>query len=174
MKDLILWAAGRMLASALAVPVVKWWAFRNPHRHLYDLDGSLYMGRWNVVAKGSALSRVLSFVSGGRYESIRLHHINRADHDRDLHNHPFDYRTFVIQGHYWEEIGGLLLPCVQWVHAGQTATGSATKFHRIGGVSAGGVWTVFMMGPNTDHWGFMVDGDHFIDSETYSRMKGYK
>ena len=65
--------------------------------HLRNLDGSLYMGRWWVVPPNTARSRFLQAISRGRYETIRLHHINRGDEDRELHSHPFNYSTFIAE-----------------------------------------------------------------------------
>ena len=71
--------------------------------HLHNLDGSLYMGRWWVVPPDTRRSQFLRFISRGRYETVRLHWINRGDEDRELHSHPFDYSTFILKGFYYEE-----------------------------------------------------------------------
>jgi hypothetical protein len=186
------WLIGRALSSRIGFALVKAYAFRTPHVHLHDLDGTLYMGRWSVVDEFKRVggkdtkrrtlgSRLLEWTTG--YRSIRLHHICRPDHDRDLHNHPFDYRTFILHGCYAEEYeepaGGLtqtwpptLVPGYRWVHRGGTATGSATKYHRIDVMPKDGVWTLFCMSRNTNAWGFKVDGQH-VQSRTYFRMRGY-
>lgn len=36
------------------------------------------------------------------FGDLRLHHILRSDHDRDLHDHPFDFWTFLLTGGYTE------------------------------------------------------------------------
>lgn len=168
---------GYILSRAL--PVIQHYA--KPHVHLFDLDGSMYMGRWSVVDEfvrkndrdtqvRTRASLVLEAITG--YSSIRLHWIRRADHDRDLHNHPFNYRTFVLQGSYAEEFDTPIGCGYRWVHRGQSATGSAEKFHRIDVVPSEGVWTLFCMTRNTNQWGFSHEGV-FIKSARYFRMKGY-
>lgn len=177
MKKLFLRLFGAALASRLGFFLLTTYAFRTPHRHLRDLDGSLYMGRWRVVDEGTLAGRLLEKLTG--YASVRLHRIMRADHDRDLHNHPFDYRTFVVKGAYaevfeepsehspeWRAHG------YRWIHAGGTETGNQDKYHRIDVVPKRGVWTLFFMTRNTGGWGFNVDGQH-VDSTRYLLRKGY-
>jgi len=163
-----------MIREKIAGLTLRWlktWV--QPHAHLHDRDGSLYMGRWRVINEGTWQSRVLERLTG--YSSARLHWINRADHDRDLHNHPFVYRTFVLKGSYVEHIEvdswtGQVE--VREVKAGQTAHAPAGHFHRIHDVSEGGVWTLFFMTKNTETWGFHVNGK-FVQSTKYLLRKGY-
>lgn len=164
----------RFLASRFGAWAVKTIAFRDPARHLYDLDGSCYMGRWHVVREGSFASRVLERLTG--YASIRLHQIMRADHDRDLHNHPFDYRTFVVGGYYSEQYqlpGTGQRVKARSIVIGETAATKADTFHRISSVSPGGVWTLFCMTRNTYIWGFKVKG-RFVKSDAYLKRRGYR
>lgn len=195
-KRFLLKALGYVLSSRLGFWAIKKYAFRTPHAHLFDLDGSLYMGRWRVIDEGTWAGRMLEKYTG--YLSIRLHHINRADHDRDLHNHPFNYRTFILHGGYAEfyedgvhmakkkedgywHLGSRvgIAPFstyedagTRFVAAGDTATGDAEKYHRIATVSEGGVWTLFMMTKNTETWGFAVD-HKFVESKRYFLRRGY-
>src|SRR5690606_23076235 len=99
--------------------------------------------------------------------SVRLHLIMRPDHDRDLHNHPFEYRTFVLSGYYAEDYQSRdvwtdenfprLVPEIRTrtAFAGDTLTSYSTLgFHRIRQVSPGGVMTLFFMTDNWGEWGF--------------------
>lgn len=174
MRQVLPYLIGKAVSQPLAFAILKAYAFRTPHAHLYDLDGSLYMGRWRVVDEGTLGGRILRAVTG--YCSIRLHHINREDHDRDLHNHPFNYRTFICKGYYsevYEDGEGVFADDGnRFIHQGQSATGGPNKFHRISLVSVGGVWTLFCMTKNTDHWGFKVKGK-LVDSVRYFLRNGY-
>lgn len=171
MKQFALRLLGAALASPTGVRAIRAWAFRDPARHLFDLDGGLYMARWHVIREDSLASRVLEKLTG--YSSIRLHRIMRYDKDRDLHNHPFSYRTFVLQGFYAEERQAIRdSTLTQWLRSGDTASTDAASFHRIADVSCGGVWTLFCMTRNTGTWGFSVDGQ-FIDSRTYFKIRGF-
>ena len=158
---------------AWAFPAIQWYAFRHIHGHIYDANGRLYMGRWWVVAPGTWQSRVLLFVTGGRYESIRLHHINRPDNDRDLHNHPFYYLTFVLLGYYSEFRCDRKGAPDYWqlLTRGKSSTGGEELWHRIDDVSPQGVWTFFMMGPNKGEWGFDTP-DGYVESRAYFNQRG--
>lgn len=183
---------GWLVSSRVGFALLKAYATRRHHTHLYDPDGSLYMGRWRVVddykldvygrdtTERGLASRVLEKLTG--FTAIRLHHIARPDRDRDRHNHPFTYRTFIAKGWYREETDnmgatialradGYLLDDefftqVNLLEEGDTGLGSPDKYHRIVEVSLGGVWTLFCMTENTKHWGFRVDGKH-MDSKRY-------
>lgn len=188
---------GALLAAAF--PIIRAVSARTPHHHLKDLDGSLYMGRWRVIDEGTWAGRMLEKYTG--YSSIRLHHINRADHDRDLHSHPFEYRSFILKGFYSERFqdgveftrkdasGFNVFPSregeatmvpesrcrikgYRTLFRGNTVTGGSDKFHRIMQVSEGGVWTLFCMTKNKGAWGFNVDG-RLVDSTRYLLRKGY-
>lgn len=183
----------KLASSRLGFQLVQWYAFRNPHFHLTDLGGEMYMGRWWIVKPGTMGSKLLAWATDGKYHSIRLHWIRRHDHDRDLHSHPFAYLSFILKGWYEEVFrdgvkfhtheteearGGVW----RWtthddsgrrrVNTGDFVHGGADKFHRINTVSAGGVWTMFCMSKNEDAWGFCVD-DRLVPAARYLLAKGW-
>lgn len=170
MKNLALSLAGAVLSNRFVFGKLFDYAQPRPHAHLYDFDGTLYMGRWRVIDEGTRASRILRFLTG--YESCRIHRIAKADRDRDLHNHPFHYRTFVMRGFYVEERGGLLLPATTVLTKGDTAAATPDDWHRISRVSEGGVWTLLFMTKNTGAWGFQVNG-RFVDSIRYFLRRDY-
>lgn len=189
---------GAVVSSTIGFQLLRCWGYRHPHNHLYDLDGGMYMGRYRIIDEGTRASKVLQFLTRGKYHAIRLHHIMRSDHDRDLHSHPFEYRSFILGGTYTElfedgvrvatkdsdgfwRMGGdtAIAPfsrCekkgLRCVGRGDTVTGQADKFHRISWVSPGGVWTLFCMSKNVDKWGFLVD-HRLVDSTRYFMRRGY-
>lgn len=155
------------LTSFLARPAVAAWliarAQRTPYRHL---DG--YMGRWWLFnpyetsdgqrpARGW-LRRLLP--------SVRIHHIQRPDEDRHLHDHPWDARTVILRGWYVEvrEDGQHHLR-----YAGTTACLNFGEFHRVTHVAADGVWTLFITWRYRGTWGFKVDG-HKVPWKQYLGM----
>lgn len=176
---------GKILASFPIRNLIFAYAMKHPHKHLIDKNGSLYMGRWRLVDEDVSIngepvgqrtdaSLLLENLTG--YWSARLHHINREDHDRELHNHPFNYRTFVVRGWYDEVyLNAQGAEVTRRISAGQTADSNGT-FHRIARVSPGGVWTVFVMGKNTGKWGFRVPKGHgrfkFVESRAYFESRG--
>lgn len=50
--------------------------------------GSLYMRRWRFISTP--------------WFGVRLHHIVRSDNDRELHDHPFTFLSFILAGGYFE------------------------------------------------------------------------
>jgi hypothetical protein len=173
LKYLAVRLLGAAVSSALGGKLLTQYASRTPHKHLHDIDGSLYMGRWRVVDEGTVGGKLLEFFTG--YRSARLHHIMRPDHDRDLHSHPFSYRTFVVAGYYEEsyQTGLYGTPFYRRIGEGESGTGSSTKFHCIRKVSGGGVLTLFFMTRNKGTWGFNVGGK-FVESTRYLLRKGYR
>lgn len=162
-----------LLAKKLALPSAG---------HLHNLDGSLYMGRWWVIRPDSCAARALKFVSGGRYESVRLHHIRQGDADRELHSHPFSYTTMILDGWYEEEklddksfTQGVpySVKTNRRVHTAGSVAHMASSYHRIARVSVTGVWTLFFMGKNRGSWGFLMPNAQPIDRKGYFRLKGY-
>lgn len=158
MKARILTALARVLASGPRVfDAISSRADRTPYEDIIGPDGRLYMRRWWLLPRWclKANERGVLMPRAWMPFSIRLHHIVLPDSDQHLHDHPFDFRTFVLRGWYVEEdvfgVGRLL-------EAGRTESRRAQDFHRIDGVSPGGVWTMFVMGPRINDWGFLVDG----------------
>lgn len=144
----------RWLAIFMALPwvfsAIKFLGTRCPADHIYG-GGTVYMYRWRLIEE----RRWLPF-------SIRLHHIVRPDMDRHLHDHPFDYRTFVLKGWYAETVRSGL----RRLAAGDTFFSPVGRLHRISHVGDGGAWTLFVMGRNNDRWGFLVDG-RMVDRKDY-------
>jgi hypothetical protein len=129
-------------------------AQRTPYQHITSADGSsVYMGRWwlfNPYPHGSD-------GDGRRWAwlpSVRIHHIMRADQDRDHHDHPWNARTIILKGYYIEEREGQRFDRIP----GDTARLNFGQYHRIAEVSVGGVWTLFICGKKRGTWGFLVDG----------------
>lgn len=162
---------GKALAWAFEFDSVRKWLKRDEYGHLLDGNGYLYMGRWAVIREGTVAGKLLALLTLGSYDHVRLHWILQPDADRELHNHPFKYRTYILQGWYEEEVGGLLLPAYRNVRKGDTVDGGG--YHRIAGVSPGGVFTLFLMGKDTGEWGFLVNGKH-VTSKAFFKLRGIR
>lgn len=94
--------------------------------------------------------------------AIRIHCIHRRDGDRDLHDHPFDFRSFVLFGSYVEQD---VMGHQKLVKQGDTYYSPAERFHAIVHVSpsdviypAGGfgVWTLVILSRKRQPWGFLT------------------
>jgi hypothetical protein len=117
---------------------------RTPYLHL---DG--YMNRYWLFNPTPPQSNG----QGRRFEwlpSIRIHHILRADHARDPHNHPWSFRTIILRGWYIERRDDRY----HFRTNGETARLNADGFHHIADVGSGGVWTLFISWRWQHTWGF--------------------
>lgn len=109
--------------------------------------------------------------------AIRLHQILRSDDDRALHDHPFDYVSLILSGGYWEVTEMDYLEYVReasskykyagfgstpdtimvkrWYGPGSILFRTANSAHRlILDRESNDVWTLFIMGPKKQNWGF--------------------
>jgi hypothetical protein len=159
----------KFLALRPVAALVIWYAQRHPYYHLIGDDGSLYMSRWWFFNRdredGSKQFPWIPY-------SIRVHHIHRADLDRWHHNHPGDFRTFILRRWYREHrLVGFKRPHWGFVafgikeeilRAGQTSTLAEDEYHTVTEVAEGGVWTLFVMREprvrKPGSWGFLVHG----------------
>lgn len=115
-----------------------------------------YLTRWHLVDLG--------------FCKVFLHHIHRADKDRDLHNHPWP-RAFavVLRGGYYEQRGDQ--PPAAAFYYGPATDGPRINtlrpdtYHRITYVRPN-TWTLFFAGRRSRDWGFLVDGKH-VDYREY-------
>ncbi len=172
-----------LIAKLITRPAVANWlierAKRTPsYQHITSADGSsVYMGRWWLF---NAYPGAYGDHPQPRHipwlPSVRIHHICRADQDRDLHDHPWNARTIVLRGWYREErpFSALITPETERISDQVVVAGDVRyvfervpgytgrllfgQYHRISEVSEGGVWTLFITGRKRGTWGFMVNG----------------
>lgn len=86
----VLCAAG-LLVPVLLRKLLLGYARRRPYFHLSD-----YMERFWLVRHNADKSN----------RAVRLHHIKRSDHDRALHDHPWNNGSVVLRNGYWEVTPG--------------------------------------------------------------------
>lgn len=149
-------------------------AKRTPYSHIMSPDGKdTYMERYWLFnpypAKSMGKRPAWQFPI-----SIRLHCIRRADHDRDLHDHPWNARTIILRGAYYEtrleqtKNGQRTRAYLR--EAGDSAAINFNQYHRIVEVyperQDKGVWTMFITGKYRGKWGFKV-GNEKIPHDVY-------
>ena len=172
MKTLLWKLLARLLACTAVRAALIRYAKRTPYQHIMSADGAeMYMGRWWVLNPYNNENRVSRFP--WLPFSIRVHHIMRADQDRDLHDHPWNARTIILDGWYVEqrlvEAGDPLHTHVappagaeltEYIRreAGTSASLRHGEYHRIDEVSPGGVYTLFITTRCRGTWGFLVKG----------------
>jgi hypothetical protein len=112
---------------------------------LYDHHLSDYMRRW---------------IFQHPFGTIRLHNIRLPDADPDLHDHPWDFVSFILRGGYVERV-----PCpgadpavgpfqTLTIEAGGINFRRATDAHRIDRLIGGSAWTLVFSGRRVRSWGF--------------------
>jgi hypothetical protein len=102
-----------------------------------------------------------------RWGSCYLHHLLRSDGDRDLHDHPWAFASWLLWGSYVEHrrrptmteraIGRLLGPVVvQRRRWGSLAWRRATDAHRL--ELRRPAWSLLWVTPRVRTWGFYTPG----------------
>lgn len=84
--------------------------------------------------------------------NVVIHHMHESDDD-GLHDHPWNWCSFVLSGGYFEET-----PTGRhWRWPGHLRFRSANSFHRLvlDPNLERGCWTIFIMGPRKREWGFL-------------------
>jgi len=160
---LIGWLLSR---EAVATAIINH-AMKTPYSHLPSNEDPSYMERYWVF---NPYGRLEDRQSDPKYWwfpwSIRIHHIKRADGERDMHDHPWNARTFILRGAYeeWRPVKGSDGPLLLWplekrvMRAGMSAQLLFGEYHRISRVTEGGVWTLFISGKYQGMWGFLENG----------------
>lgn len=110
---------------------------------------------------------------------LYLHHFTGPDSDAEPHDHPMDFRSFILWGGYTEEVWHIETEqehdrqgCPACLYGPQcelwwqkkyvrrwpltTHFAKASHTHRITTLHAKNVWTLFLRGPKTQDWGFFM------------------
>lgn len=150
------------------------WIIRRAQRTPYEhLDG--YMERFWLVRPSR-----WTFGLG-----VRVHHILRSDHDRDMHSHPWWNFSLILRGQYWEvmpahkdepgaHFGGYV-NLNEPFRMSQRKPGDLVFRRRMARhklmLFRGPVWTFFVTGPESkddSKWGYFVPGKGYVDRRAYS------
>lgn len=96
--------------------------------------GEPYLVRWRLIWT--------------RWFSLYVHHILRSDEDRELHDHPWSFLTFIVSGGYTE----ITPKGATFQRPGQLLHRPAPWPHRL--VLDNPAWTIVFVGPRKRRWGF--------------------
>lgn len=98
--------------------------------------------------------------------SIWLHGIYKADQDKHLHNHPWDFKSIVLKGSYIEQtpLGN------KRQYPGKFNSRNGADYHKILELLSPVVYTLFFVSKPKREWGYRVRGE-FIQHEKYREMK---
>jgi hypothetical protein len=114
--------------------------------------GDVHFKRWEILKT--------------RWGSIWLHAIYKADTDKHLHNHPWDFTSIVLKGSYIEQTQ----KGINFQRPGKINVRDGSEYHKILQMETPVVYTLFFASKPKRLWGYDVDG-RFIDHETYREMK---
>lgn len=102
-----------------------------------------------------------------RWGELYMHHFLRSDVDRDLHDHPWDFISFILTTGYWEDRPRYpcnLLFCRghEGVHEVYTVWHPPLSFnrkraeesHRVDLPTGRTVWSLIWVSPKRRLWGF--------------------
>lgn len=126
-------------------------AKQTPYFHIGKSD-DVYMERyWLVkpVDKGAP--------------GVRVHCFKRSDADLTYHDHPFDFTSIILRGHYielrpvWDDRGCRVSESLTLCGPGDVQVRKFYDFHRVILPMQEDVWTLCMTGPVVQKWGFLCD-----------------
>lgn len=132
----------------------------NRHRIILDREnGEPYLERFYLFLKDR----------GNFPFNIFLHRFLKSDPD-DLHDHPWNYRTFILYGGYWEHTE----ECKEWKGPFSYIYSDANRLHRLElDKDVDYCWTLFIPGKKHRDWGFKTNSG-WIQNEKYIKIKNKK
>ena len=115
--------------------------YMNRRRIIYDrISNEPYLERYYLFLKDR---KKFPF-------NVFLHRFLKSDPD-DLHDHPWDFRTIILYGGYWEYTDEGKF----WRSPGSYRYAPANTFHRIElDKNIPYCWTLFIPSKNLKEWGF--------------------
>lgn len=148
-----------------------------------QIDGDVYLRRFYLCGKmPKVLVPLFNFGPKARQRlgflpTIYLHCFYRPDHDRDLHNHPWAGTSLILTGGYVEErySGNPADPNsrkkLKVVSSGDINKIHAHTYHRVDRLLEDEVWTLFVLGPKVQSWGFWSEeeGRHIHHKEYFNK-----
>lgn len=146
-------------------------------RYVIHIDGDPYLVRYRLLSTP--------------WFKIYLHHILRSDADRELHDHPWNFTSFILVRGYFELVPTATAPsrgielttpyCMVLrkpfriirhkagdLHSIRLRTKRNRKLEAIERPA----WTLVFAGRRIREWGFATD-DGWVDWKTFRKMRGY-
>lgn len=127
--------------------------------------GEVYLRRWFISPRNPKDSK--------QWSRLYLHKFCKSDNLRDLHDHPWPYRTFILTGGYWEHSfnpeyrkSEHIEPFIKsafnktrkkWYGPFSSFKRGAKWTHAVELKDERPAWTLFMTGPKERSWGFHTD-----------------
>jgi hypothetical protein len=106
---------------------------------------------------------------------VYVHKINRPDADRAMHDHPWKFCTFILKGGYVERTPAVNPPYERYDNkkhkrhtwrAGSLHSINLKQFHTIERLLKVPTWSLMVVGPRKQNWGFLTENG-WVDHSTY-------
>ena len=126
-------------------------------KEIVSQQGQVHFRRWGVETK---------------YFSVLLHNIRRSDEDKDPHDHPWPFFSFILWGGYHEKLwqDGADNFYEDTFKPGRIIYRKTTDFHKLT-LRKGPAWTFVLAGPRThENWGYKTSTG-WVDHVTYRKRK---
>lgn len=137
----------------------------NKVMELKNKTGEVHFRRWKIFESN--------------WFNIYIHQILKSDTDKHLHNHPWNFISFIIQSGYFETRPEGVRPCF-----GGVVVKKAREFHKIKlipksilGEDETECWTLVFTGKRINpDWGYLLHDINkkvgvVVNNETYRKMK---
>lgn len=125
---------------------------RNAPDQVLKEYGEDYLHRW--------------FLEKDRVEgSVYIHRIHRSDYDEELHDHPGDNMSILLEGTMLEQREDGL----HHLSPGSVVLRKAEERHRL--LLETPVTTLWIMGERIREWGFWMGNGEFMPSEDFFRQR---
>jgi len=131
-------------------------------KEIKSKEGILHFRRWRILSTP--------------WFNIYIHEIFKADEDLHLHDHPWNYRSYIIKGSFEElytnsEYYRNVIQA-QSVRSGMIVKRLATTFHKVEKIHSSKIVTLFITGRKFRDWGYLVDGE-WVQHTKYRALKNF-
>ena len=116
--------------------------------------GDNYLRRWHIIPEN-------------KYFNIYYHEIRASDLDRHLHDHPYFFSSFILEGGYYEHTEDDIISR----KPGDLNIHSPWFFHRLEMRDESGANTIFITAPKIKIWGFKTE-DGWVANQEYLEKHG--
>ncbi len=105
--------------------------------------------------------------------NLYIHQILKSDEDLHMHDHPWDFYSFILYGSYSEETS--YYPYFRVIHTKTYPTRTlvehdARDAHQLT-LKTPVVWTLVLTTGRAREWGYRIGPEEWIDFKTYRQLK---
>lgn len=139
---------------------------REKQRFLKVVDNLRQQEKYKIIyTDGTPYLERYYYINLRPFARIVIHRFLKSDDD-GLHDHPWAFQNYILQGGYWEHTQQGKF----WREPGYVGENNADFLHRVEldfERSGDQVWTLFMMGQKEKSWGFLDEQGHWVDHQTH-------